>query len=102
MRYASFEGRPYHHCNALIAQIVGGLDALYSVRYCTISEGFTMSSQQNVKYYFLECMMSHEQIAQKTKLSIEQVKALLVNPPVYIPDYAPRQRRAFQDHVKPF
>ena len=59
-------------------------------------------TQKNVIYYFEECMLSVEQIAEKTGLSVEAVKALLVNPPVYIPDYAPRQRRAFSDHVKPF
>lgn len=59
-------------------------------------------TQKNIKYYFLECNMSVEQIAVKTGLSIDDVKALLVNPPVYTPEYAPRQRRALQDHVKPF
>ena len=47
-------------------------------------------------------MLSIEQIAEKTGLPVDTIKALLVNPPVYIPEYAPRQRRAFSDHVKPF
>ena len=59
-------------------------------------------TQKNVIYYFEECMLSVEQIAEKTKLPIETIKALLVTPPVHIPEYAPRQRRALQDHVKPF
>jgi hypothetical protein len=59
-------------------------------------------TQKNIKYYFLECNMSIEQIAEKTGLSIEDVKALLVTPPVYIPEYQPRNRRVFNDHVKPF
>jgi hypothetical protein len=59
-------------------------------------------TQKNIIYYFEECMLSVEQIADKTGLSIETIKALLVKPPVYIPEYAPRQRRAMQDHVKPF
>lgn len=59
-------------------------------------------TQKNIEYYFYECMLSVEQIAEKTKLPIETIKALLVTPPVYIPEYAPRQRRTMQDHVKPF
>jgi hypothetical protein len=46
--------------------------------------------------------MSIEQIAEKLSLPVETIKALLVNPAVYIPEYMPRQRRAFNDHVKPF
>lgn len=60
-------------------------------------KGSTMT-QRNVKYYFLECNMSIEQIADKTGLSVETIKALLINPPVHIPDYAPRQRQQY----KPF
>jgi hypothetical protein len=59
-------------------------------------------TQKNVVYYFEECMLSVGQIAEKTGLSIEAVKALLITPPVNIPEYMPRQRRAFNDHVKPF
>lgn len=59
-------------------------------------------TQKNVKYYFEECMLSVEQIAEKTGLDVETIKALLVNPVVYIPEYMPRQRRTFQTHVKPF
>jgi hypothetical protein len=55
-------------------------------------------TQRNVKYYFMECNMSIEQIAEKTGLSIQDVKALLVTPPVYIPEYQPRQRQQY----KPF
>jgi hypothetical protein len=55
-------------------------------------------TQKNIKYYFLECNMSIEQIAEKTGLSIEDVKALLVTPPVYIPEYQARQRQQY----KPF
>lgn len=55
-------------------------------------------TQKNVRYYFLECNMSIEQIAEKTGLPVEDVKALLVNPPVYIPEYMPRQRQQY----KPF
>jgi hypothetical protein len=97
MRHASFEGCAYHHCNALIAQIVRGLIALYSVRYCTISKGSKMT-QKNVKYYFLECNMSIDQIAEKTGLPVDTIKALLINPAVYIPEYQPRQRQQY----KPF
>ena len=46
--------------------------------------------------------MSIEQIAEKTGIPVEDIKALLVNPAVYIPEYQGRNRRAFQDHVKPF
>lgn len=46
--------------------------------------------------------MSIEQIADKTGLSVDTIKALLVNPAVYIPEYQPRNRRSFQTHVKPF
>ena len=59
-------------------------------------------TQNNVRYYFLECNMSIEQIAEKTGIPVEDIKALLVKPAVYIPEYMPRQRRAFNDHVKPF
>jgi hypothetical protein len=59
-------------------------------------------TQKNVIYYFEECNMSIEEIADKTGLSVETIEALLVNPPVYIPEYMPRQRRAFTDNVKPF
>jgi len=59
-------------------------------------------TQKNIEYYFMECNMSIEQIAEKTKLPIETIKALLVKPAVYIPEYQGRNRRAFQDHVKPF
>jgi len=47
-------------------------------------------------------MLSVEQIAEKTGLSVETIQALLVNPPVHIPEYQGRNRRAFQDQVKPF
>jgi len=59
-------------------------------------------TQKNVRYYFLECNMSIEKIAEKTGMSIDTIKALLVNPAVYIPEYQGRNRRVFQDHVKPF
>lgn len=52
-------------------------------------------TQKNIKYYFEQCNLSIEQIAEKTGLSIEQVKALLVNPPVYIPEYQGRNRQAY-------
>lgn len=55
-------------------------------------------TQKNVKYYFEQCMMSYEQIAEKTGLDIDTIKALLVNPAVYIPEYMPRQRQQY----KPF
>jgi hypothetical protein len=42
--------------------------------------------------------MSIEQIAEKTGMSIDTIKALLVNPAVYIPEYMPRQRQQY----KPF
>ena len=42
--------------------------------------------------------MSMEQIAEKTKLPIETVKALLVKPAVYIPEYQGRNRQQY----KPF
>jgi hypothetical protein len=57
-----------------------------------------MSSQRNVKYYFEQCMMSYEQIAEKTGLSIETIKALLVNPPVYIPEYQGRNRQQYKPY----
>lgn len=59
-------------------------------------------TQNNVKYYFHECMLSVQQIADKTGLSIETIEALLVKPAVYIPEFQPRNRRSFQTHVKPF
>ena len=59
-------------------------------------------TQKNVKYYFHECELSIEQIAEKTGLPVDTIKALLVNPAVYIPEYQGRNRRAMQDHVKPF
>lgn len=59
-------------------------------------------TQKNIIYYFEECMLSVQQIAEKAGLSVEAIEALLVSPPVHIPEYAPRQRRAFSDHVKPF
>jgi hypothetical protein len=59
-------------------------------------------TQKNIKYYFEQCNMSIDEIAVKTGLPVDTIKALLVNPPVYIPEYMPRQRRAFNDHVKPF
>lgn len=59
-------------------------------------------TQKNIIYYFEECMLSVEQIAEKTGLSVETIQTLLVTPPVHIPEHAPRQRRAMQDHVKPF
>jgi len=59
-------------------------------------------TQKNVIYYFEECNMSIEEIADKTGLSVETIEALLVKPPVYIPEYQPRQRRVFSDNVKPF
>lgn len=46
--------------------------------------------------------MSIEQIAEKTSLPVDTIKALLVKPAVYIPEYQGRNRRAFNDHVKPF
>ena len=46
--------------------------------------------------------MSIEQIAEKTGLSVETIEALLIKPAVYIPEYQGRNRRAFQDNVKPF
>ena len=55
-------------------------------------------TQKNIKYYFEQCNMSIEQIAEKTGLSIQDVKALLVNPPVYIPEYQGRNRQQY----KPF
>lgn len=59
-------------------------------------------TQKNVIYYFEECMLSVSEIAEKTGLSVEKIEALLSTPPVYIPEYQGRNRRAFQDHVKPF
>ena len=59
-------------------------------------------TQNNVRYYFLECNMSIEDIAEKTGIPVEDIKALLINPAVYIPEYQPRNRRSFQTHVKPF
>jgi hypothetical protein len=55
-------------------------------------------TQKNIKYYFLECNMSIDEIAEKTGLSIDDVKTLLVNPPVYIPEYQGRNRQQY----KPF
>jgi hypothetical protein len=59
-------------------------------------------TQKNIEYYFMECNMSIEQIAEKTGLSVETIQALLIKPAVYIPEYQGRNRRAFQTHVKPF
>ncbi len=42
--------------------------------------------------------MSIDEIAVKTGLPVDTIKALLVNPPVYIPEYMPRQRQQY----KPF
>jgi len=50
-------------------------------------------TQKNVIYYFEECMLSIEQIAEKTGLSIDTIKALLIEKPVHIPEYMPRQRQ---------
>jgi hypothetical protein len=58
-------------------------------------------TQKNIEYYFYECMLSIEQIAEKTGLSVETIKALLIKPAVYIPEYQGRNRRSFQDNVKP-
>ena len=55
-------------------------------------------TQQNVKYYFMECNMSIEQIAEKTGLPVETIKALLVNPAAFIPEYQGRNRMQY----KPF
>lgn len=57
-----------------------------------------MSSQKNIKYYFEECMLSVEEIAEKTGLSVDTINELLVTPPVYIPDYVPRQRRQYKPY----
>ena len=59
-------------------------------------------TQKNIVYYFEECMLSIEEIAEKTGLPVETINALLVAKPVHIPEYQPRNRRAFSDHVKPF
>lgn len=59
-------------------------------------------TQKNIEYYFMECNMSIEQIAKKTGLPVDTIKALLIKPAVYIPEHQGRNRRAFQDHVKPF
>lgn len=50
-------------------------------------------TQKNIIYYFEECMLSVEQIAEKTGLPVDTIKALLVNPPVYIPEYQGRNRQ---------
>lgn len=42
--------------------------------------------------------MSIEQIAEKTGLPVDTIKALLVKPPVHIPEYQGRDRRQY----KPF
>jgi hypothetical protein len=55
-------------------------------------------TQKNIKYYFMECNMSIEQIAEKTGLPVETIKALLINPPVYIPEYMPRQRQQYKPY----
>jgi hypothetical protein len=59
-------------------------------------------TQKNVKYYFEECNMSIDEIAKHMGVDAETVKALLVLSPVHNPQYVPRQRCAFNDHVKPF
>lgn len=43
-------------------------------------------------------MLSVQEVAEKTGLSIETIEALLVKPAVYIPEYTPRQRQQY----KPF
>jgi hypothetical protein len=55
-------------------------------------------TQKNIIYYFEECMLSVEQIADKTGLSVETIKALLIKPAVYIPEYQGRSRQQY----KPF
>jgi hypothetical protein len=60
-------------------------------------KGSTMT-QRNVKYYFLECNMSIEQIAEKLSLPVDTIKALLVNPPVYIPEYQGRNRQQYKPY----
>ena len=55
-------------------------------------------TQKNIEYYFYECMLSVEQIAEKTKLPIETIQALLIKPAVYIPEYQGRNRQQY----KPF
>jgi hypothetical protein len=97
MRYASLKGCPHHHSYALKAQTAKGLN---SPLWPVLSQGYQRSTmtQKNIKYYFLECNMSIEQIAEKTGLPVDTIKALLVNPPVYIPEYQPRQRQQY----KPF
>jgi hypothetical protein len=55
-------------------------------------------TQKNIKYYFLECNMSIEQIAEKLSLPVETIKALLVNPPVYIPEYQGRNRQQYKPY----
>ena len=55
-------------------------------------------TQKNIRYYFMECNMSIEQIAEKTGLPVDTVQALLVKPAVYIPEYQGRNRQQY----KPF
>jgi hypothetical protein len=55
-------------------------------------------TQKNIEYYYFECNMSIEQIAEKTKLPVDIVDAMLTKPPAYIPQYQPRQRQQY----KPF
>jgi hypothetical protein len=55
-------------------------------------------TQKNIKYYFEQCNMSIDEIAVKTGLPVDTIKALLVNPPVYIPEYQGRNRQQY----KPF
>lgn len=43
-------------------------------------------------------MLSVEEIAEKTGLSVDTINELLVTPPVYIPDYVPRQRRQYKPY----
>ena len=59
-------------------------------------------TQKNIIYYFEECQLSVQQIAEKTGLPVDTINALLVAKPVHIPECQPRNRRAFNDHVKPF
>jgi hypothetical protein len=60
-------------------------------------ESHTMT-QKNIEYYFYECMLSVEQIAEKTGLPVDTIKALLIKPAVYIPEYQGRNRQQY----KPF
>jgi hypothetical protein len=49
-------------------------------------------SEKNVLYYFQVCGLSFEQIADKTKLSVDVIREIVSKPKAYPLAYVPRNR----------